>query len=93
MKVTVLGCGSSGGVPVVGTGWGVCDPSNSKNIRMRSSIIVWAAGKVLLIDTSPDLRTQLLAYNVNHLDGILYTHAHADHINGIDDLRGINPFD
>ena len=90
MKVTVLGSGSSGGVPAVGTGWGACNPNNPKNYRMRPSILLDVADKRLLIDTSPDLRAQLLATDVKQLDGVLYTHAHADHLNGIDDLRGIN---
>ncbi len=90
MKVTVLGSGSSGGVPSVGIGWGACNPNNPKNRRMRPSVLVEVAGKILLIDTSPDLRAQLLGADITHLDGVLYTHAHADHLNGIDDLRGIN---
>ena len=90
MKITVLGSGSSGGVPVVGAGWGACDPDNSKNHRTRPSILVEVEDKIFLIDTSPDMRVQLLGAKVTRLDGVLYTHAHADHLNGIDDLRGIN---
>lgn len=90
MRVTVLGAGSSGGVPVAGTGWGKCDPVNPKNQRLRPSLLIETQGKTILIDTSPDLRAQLLAANVTHIDAVLYTHAHADHLHGIDDLRGIN---
>jgi len=90
MKVTILGSGSSGGVPVPGVGWGVCDPDNPKNHRLRPSMLVDVAGRAFLIDTSPDLRRQLLNAEVMRLDAVLYTHAHADHLNGLDDLRGIN---
>jgi phosphoribosyl 1,2-cyclic phosphate phosphodiesterase len=90
VRVTVLGAGSSGGVPVPGTGWGACDPANPKNARLRPSLLVETAGRTLLIDTSPDLRQQLLSADVGHIDAVLYTHAHADHLHGIDDLRGIN---
>lgn len=89
---TILGCGSSGGVPRPALGWGVCDPNNPKNRRRRCSLLVErvneSGGKTtVLIDTSPDLREQLLAANVNALDAVLYTHDHADHTHGIDDLR------
>lgn len=90
MRVTVLGSGSSSGVPAVGIGWGACDPENPKNRRLRPSMLVEVADKTLLIDTSPDLREQLLRTETEHLDGVLYTHAHADHLNGLDDLRGVN---
>lgn len=90
MKITVMGAGSSGGVPVPGFGWGQCNPNNPKNRRSRPSLMVEVNDKLLLIDTSPDLRQQLLNSDVNHLDGVIYTHAHADHLHGIDDLRGIN---
>ena len=90
--ITILGCGSSGGVPRVGQGWGACDPANPKNRRRRCSILVEQTasnGGVtrVLVDTSPDLRQQLLDENVDRLDAILITHPHADHINGIDDVR------
>ncbi len=90
--VTILGCGSSGGVPRVGQGWGACDPNNPKNRRRRCSILVAQkaadtdATKVL-VDTSPDLREQLLASGVASLDAILLTHSHADHTHGMDDVR------
>jgi phosphoribosyl 1,2-cyclic phosphate phosphodiesterase len=91
LRVTMLGCGSSAGVPRVAQGWGACDPSNPKNRRRRCSILVERVGPdgttSVLIDTSPDLREQLISANVEKLDGVLYTHDHADHSHGIDDLR------
>jgi phosphoribosyl 1,2-cyclic phosphate phosphodiesterase len=89
--VTILGCGSSGGVPRVADGWGACDPTNPKNRRRRCSILVEKVGQngrtTVLVDASPDLREQLIDENVRHLDGVLITHEHADHVHGIDDLR------
>jgi phosphoribosyl 1,2-cyclic phosphate phosphodiesterase len=90
MRITMLGCGGSGGVPQVGGLWGACDPANPKNRRRRSSILVEAEGGRVLVDTSPDLREQLLDAAIDRLDGVLYTHGHADHLHGIDDLRGLN---
>jgi len=90
MKVTVLGCGSSGGVPLIGGNWGKCDPNEPRNRRRRVSILVEDDETRLLVDTSPDLREQLLDAGVSRLDAVLYTHAHADHLHGIDDLRGLN---
>jgi phosphoribosyl 1,2-cyclic phosphate phosphodiesterase len=95
MKATILGCGGSGGVPAVGWGWGKCDPANPKNRRTRVSLLVEAAANserptTVLVDTSPDLRQQLLAAEVDRIDAVIYTHAHADHVHGIDDLRGLN---
>jgi phosphoribosyl 1,2-cyclic phosphate phosphodiesterase len=92
LAVTILGCGSSGGVPRVGQGWGACDPANPKNRRRRCSILVTqksADGGTtqVLIDTSPDLREQLIDSGVKSLDAILLTHRHADHTHGIDDVR------
>ena len=88
---TVLGSGSSGGVPRIGGHWGACDPQNSKNRRRRCSLLIEKTindkTTTILIDTSPDLREQLLSEDVTRLDGVLYTHFHADHMNGIDDLR------
>lgn len=89
MKVTVLGCGTSSGVPRIDGKWGLADPANPKNRRRRVSVWVEVAGASLIIDTSPDLREQCLAAHVSHIDGVLYTHDHADHTHGIDDLRGI----
>ena len=91
-RATILGCGSSGGVPRIGTMWGACDPSNPKNRRRRCSAArSSASGKprhtTVLIDTPPDLREQLLSVRCDALDGVLYTHDHADHTHGIDDLR------
>jgi phosphoribosyl 1,2-cyclic phosphate phosphodiesterase len=91
LRITILGCGSSTGVPRVGNDWGACNPENPKNRRRRCSILVEKIapeGKtVVLVDTSPDLREQLLAANVKRIDGVIYTHDHADHTHGIDDLR------
>ncbi|WP_029007009.1 MBL fold metallo-hydrolase [Azospirillum halopraeferens] len=89
MRVTVLGCGGSAGVPVIGGQWGHCDPANPRNRRLRPSALVEAGGAALLIDTTPDLRQQLLDAGVRRLDGVLYTHQHADHCHGIDELREI----
>lgn len=89
--ITILGCGSSGGVPRVGQGWGACNPSDPRNRRRRCSIFVQQDGPggstQVLVDTSPDLRQQLLDLDVEHIDGILLTHSHADHTHGIDDIR------
>ena len=89
MKVTVLGCGGSSGVPVIGNQWGECDPANPKNRRTRPSVLVEQGGVSVLVDTSPDLRQQLLAADVRRLDAVLWTHNHADHTHGLDDLREI----
>lgn len=90
MKVTILGCGAAGGVPAIGSGWGRCDPTNPRNRRRRPSILIEEQGKTILVDTSPDLREQLLSVDIKHLDAVLFTHAHADHLHGIDDLREVN---
>ena len=93
LRFTILGCGSSGGVPRLGGHWGACDPTNPKNKRQRCSLLVEKDGPdgttSVLIDTSPDLRNQLLEAQVERLDGVIYTHPHADHVHGIDDLRMI----
>ena len=93
LKFTILGCGSSGGVPRPALGWGDCDPKNPKNRRRRTSLLVERrdAGGVtrVLVDTPPDMREQLLDAEVDWLDGVLYTHEHADHTHGIDDLRAL----
>ncbi|CAN5158599.1 MBL fold metallo-hydrolase [soil metagenome] len=90
--VTILGCGSSGGVPRVGNQWGQCDPAEPRNYRRRCSILVTQesgeGATRLLVDTSPDLRDQMLDAGIKRLDGVLYTHEHADHTHGIDELRG-----
>lgn len=89
--LTILGCGSSGGVPRIGNYWGKCDPNNLKNRRRRCSVLLRKTSEAgetrVLIDTSPDLREQMLAAEVGTLDGVLYTHEHADHTHGIDELR------
>jgi phosphoribosyl 1,2-cyclic phosphate phosphodiesterase len=90
--LTILGCGSSGGVPRVGAnGWGDCDPTNPKNRRRRCSVLIRQKANdgetTVLVDTSPDLREQLISAGVTRLDAILYTHDHADHTHGIDDIR------
>jgi phosphoribosyl 1,2-cyclic phosphate phosphodiesterase len=93
LKFTILGCGSSGGVPRPALGWGACDPRNPRNRRRRTSLLVErrnATGVTrVLVDTSPDLREQLLEAEVDWLDAVLFTHEHADHTHGIDDLRGL----
>lgn len=89
--LTILGCGSSGGVPRIGNDWGQCDPTNPRNRRRRCSVLVTRNGPGgttrVLIDTSPDMREQMLAAAVSDLDGVFYTHEHADHTHGIDELR------
>ncbi|MFD1623109.1 MBL fold metallo-hydrolase [Azospirillum griseum] len=88
MRVTVLGSGGSRGVPAIGPdGWGRCDPANPKNRRMRPSVLVERAGVAVLVDTSPDLRQQILDNGFDRLDAVLWTHQHADHAHGIDELR------
>lgn len=93
LTFTILGCGSSGGVPRLGGIWGDCDSANPKNRRRRCSLLITreTAGGVtrVLIDTSPDMREQLLDAGVGALDGVVYTHSHADHMHGIDDLRQV----
>ncbi|WP_322864918.1 MBL fold metallo-hydrolase [Aquicoccus sp. G2-2] len=93
LRFTILGCGSSGGVPRLGGHWGDCDPENPKNTRRRCSMLVERvegdATTRVLIDTSPDLRQQLLDAGIGALDGVVWTHAHADHVHGLDDLRMI----
>jgi len=90
MRVTVLGCGASTGVPAIGPIWGRCDPADPRNRRRRVSVLVEIGQVSILIDTSPDLREQLIDANVSRLDGVVVTHAHADHLHGIDDLRSVN---
>lgn len=89
MKLRILGCGTSSGVPRIGGDWGACDPSEPRNRRTRVSIMVETAGTRILVDTSPDLREQLLAAGVADLDAVIWTHDHADHCHGIDDLRQV----
>ena len=91
LRFTILGCGSSGGVPRIGGIWGECDPNNTKNTRRRCSMMVERVTDQgttrVLIDTTPDMRQQLLDAGVGELDAVLWTHAHADHVHGLDDLR------
>jgi phosphoribosyl 1,2-cyclic phosphate phosphodiesterase len=90
-RCRILGCGSSGVVPRIGMTWGACDPNNPKNRRLRCSALIERNGPggqtAALIDTSPDFREQMLATRLTALDAVLYTHDHADHTHGIDDLR------
>lgn len=87
MKVTILGCGASGGVPLSTGEWGSCDPENPKNRRRRVSIAVQDQETTLIVDTSPDFRAQMLDAEISKIDAVLITHDHADHTHGIDDLR------
>lgn len=90
MRVVILGSGGSTGTPALDVGWGRCDPCNPRNRRTRPSILVEEGETRILVDTPPDLREQLLAAGVRRLSAVVYTHAHADHLHGIDDLRSIN---
>lgn len=87
MRVTILGCGHSGGVPLIMGNWGACDPTNPRNRRRRASIAVQRGETTLVVDTSPDLKEQCLSAQLTHIDAVLYTHDHADHTHGVDDLR------
>ena len=86
----MLGCGASTGVPALGPDWGCCDPTDPRNRRRRASVLIEVGPVSILIDTAPDLREQLIDAQVRRLDAVLMTHAHADHLHGIDDLRGLN---
>jgi phosphoribosyl 1,2-cyclic phosphate phosphodiesterase len=93
MKITVLGCGGSGGVPLAdgtpGGNWGVCDPDNPRNRRRRVSILVEEGGTTLLVDAGPDIRAQLLESGPGRVEAVLFTHSHADHCHGLDELRSL----
>ena len=89
MRVRILGCGTSTGVPKIGNEWGACDPTEPRNARLRTSILVESAGEHMLVDCGPDLRQQLLAAGVRRLSGVVVTHAHGDHCHGIDELRPV----
>jgi phosphoribosyl 1,2-cyclic phosphate phosphodiesterase len=89
VKLTILGCGTSSGVPRIGGDWGDCDPADPRNRRTRASVLVQSATTAILVDTGPDMREQLLKAGVGALDAVLWTHEHADHTHGIDDLRQI----
>jgi phosphoribosyl 1,2-cyclic phosphate phosphodiesterase len=92
LSFTILGCGSSGGVPRIGGDWGLCDPKEQKNQRLRCSLLVESTSPQgvtrVLVDTSPDMRAQMLRADADRLDAVWYTHEHADHTHGIDELRG-----
>lgn len=96
MKITILGCGGSGGVPMIGGDlgqgiWGNCDPHEPRNVRTRSSIVMESAeGARILVDSGPDIRSQLLREQIGAVQGVIYTHEHADHVAGLDELRAIN---
>lgn len=89
MKVTVLGCGTSGGVPRIDGHWGDCDPNEPRNRRRRVSIAVEQGATRVLVDSSPDMREQCLDAGIRELDAVLYTHDHADHVHGFDELRAL----
>jgi phosphoribosyl 1,2-cyclic phosphate phosphodiesterase len=89
-KVIILGAGAAPGVPSINNGWGSCNPHNPKNYRTRTSIFVEIGETSFLIDTNPDINRQLTHHQIRRFDALLYTHAHADHVHGIDDMRGIN---
>ena len=94
MRVTILGCGGSTGVPALGGqgagDWGACDPAEPRNRRLRSSIVIEGPQGRVLVDTGPDLRAQILANAIPRIDALIFTHAHADHITGLDDVRQLN---
>jgi phosphoribosyl 1,2-cyclic phosphate phosphodiesterase len=92
LKVTVLGCGNSTGVPMADGDWGGCDRTEPRNRRRRASILIEREGATVLIDAGPDLREQMLSAGVGRLDAVIFTHAHADHTQGIDDLRPFGGF-
>jgi phosphoribosyl 1,2-cyclic phosphate phosphodiesterase len=89
IKVRILGCGTSSGVPRIGNDWGRCDPANPRNARTRASILLTIGEYRLLVDTTPDMRVQLLDAQVSTLDAVIWTHDHADHCHGLDDLRQV----
>lgn len=87
MKIRILGCGTSSGVPRIGNDWGACDPAEARNRRTRASILTMSGTTKILVDTSPDMRAQLLDADVADVDAVIWTHDHADHCHGLDDLR------
>ena len=90
MKLRILGCGTSAGVPRIGNDWGACDPDEPRNRRTRASILLESDGQRLLVDCGPDMREQLISAEVDRVDGVIVTHEHADHCHGIDDLRRLS---
>ena len=88
MKVTLLGCGTSVGVPAIGhAGWGACDPNDARNRRQRCAVLVETGKTTVLVDAGPDIRNQLLPLGLKKIDALLITHTHSDHVAGLDDLR------
>ncbi len=90
IKATIMGCGASLGVPAAGNFWGDCNPDNPKNLRTRSSLLLQSEQANILVDSTVDVRQHMNTYDIKRLDGIIYSHAHSDHINGMDDLRVIS---
>ena len=90
MKITLLGCGTSTGVPMVGCDCPVCTSDNPRDTRTRASLMMCYNNRTVLVDTSTDLRAQVLRQHIRRIDAVLFSHAHADHVNGIDDLRGFH---
>jgi phosphoribosyl 1,2-cyclic phosphate phosphodiesterase len=90
VKVRILGCGTSTGVPKIGNRWGECDPDEPRNARLRTSILVESGGERVLVDCGPDLRQQLLAAGTDRLNAVIVTHVHGDHCHGIDELRPVS---
>ncbi|MBU6235920.1 MAG: MBL fold metallo-hydrolase [Alphaproteobacteria bacterium] len=88
--LTIMGCGGSGGVPLATNYWGACNPANPRNRRMRASVAVTNGDKTIVVDTGPDFREQTIRYGLKTVDGVLYTHGHSDHTNGIDELRYVS---
>lgn len=89
-KLIILGCGNGAGTPAIGNHWGKCDPGEPKNRRTRASIVLLSEKTTILVDTGPDLREQLNRHDIKDLDYILYTHSHADHLHGIDEIRTLS---
>jgi phosphoribosyl 1,2-cyclic phosphate phosphodiesterase len=90
LKIRILGCGTSSGVPRIGNDWGQCDPANPRNARTRSSVLISFNNYRILVDTSPDMRQQLLDAQISSVDAVIWTHDHADHCHGLDDLRQLS---
>ena len=89
LSIRILGSGTSSGVPRIGPDWGAYDPAEPRNRRTRASVLVRSATTTILVDTSPDMREQLIAAQISDVDAVLWTHDHADHCHGIDDLRQV----
>lgn len=88
LKITIMGCGNSAGVPAAGNHWGHCDPAEPRNRRSRPGIAIQSGTTTIVVDTSADFRQQTIDHGITHVDAVIYTHAHGDHVHGIDDLRG-----